>query len=221
MAAGAAGNRRTIRVVIADDHPVVREGLAAMLEREPDLEVVGEARDGQEAIERVAALRPDVVLMDLQMPRVDGVEAIRQIREHHSGVHVLVLTTYDDDESILRGVEAGARGYLLKDAPRDELFRAVRAVARGESLLQPAVATRLLNRVARKSAPPAPDVLTERELDVLRLLARGAANKEIGVELHISESTVKTHVANIFQKLSVSDRTEAVTVALQRGLIKL
>ncbi len=221
MAAGAAGNRRTIRVVIADDHPVVREGLAAMLEREPDLEVVGEARDGQEAIDQVAALRPDVVLMDLQMPRVDGVEAIRQIRERHSGVHVLVLTTYDDDESILRGVEAGARGYLLKDAPRDELFRAVRAVARGESLLQPAVATRLLNRVARKPAQPTPDVLTERELDVLRLLARGAANKEIGAALHISESTVKTHVANIFQKLDVGDRTEAVTAALRRGLLTL
>ncbi len=221
MAAGAAGNRRTIRVVIADDHPVVREGLAAMLEREPDLEVVGEARDGQEAIDQVAALRPDVVLMDLQMPRVDGVEAIRQIRERHSGVHVLVLTTYDDDESILRGVEAGARGYLLKDAPRDELFRAVRAVARGESLLQPAVATRLLNRVSRKPAQPAPDVLTERELDVLRLLARGAANKEIGAALHISESTVKTHVANIFQKLDVGDRTEAVTAALRRGLLTL
>ncbi len=221
MAAGAADNRRTIRVVIADDHPVVREGLAAMLEREPDIEVVGEARDGQEAIERVAALRPDVVLMDLQMPRVDGVEAIRQIRERHSGVHVLVLTTYDDDESILRGVEAGARGYLLKDAPRDELFRAVRAVARGESLLQPAVATRLPNRVARKSAQPAPETLTERELEVLRLLARGAANKEIGAELHISESTVKTHVANIFQKLDVGDRTEAVTAALRRGLLTL
>ena len=221
MAAGAAGSGRTIRVVIADDHPVVREGLAAMLEREPDLEVVGEARDGQEAIEQVAALRPDVVLMDLQMPRVDGVEAIRQIRERHGGVHVLVLTTYGDDESIFRGIEAGARGYLLKDAPRDELFRAVRAVARGESLLQPAVATRLLNRVARRPAQPAPETLTERELEVLRLLARGAANKEIGAALHISESTVKTHVANIFQKLDVGDRTEAVTVALRRGLLKL
>ena len=221
MAAGAAGDGGTIRVVIADDHPVVREGLAAMLEREPDLEVVGEARDGQEAIERVAALRPDVVLMDLQMPRVDGVEAIRQIRERHGGVHVLVLTTYGDDESIFRGIQAGARGYLLKDAPRDELFRAVRAVARGESLLQPAVATRLLNRVARRPAQPPQETLTERELDVLRLLARGAANKEIGAALHISESTVKTHVANIFQKLDVGDRTEAVTAALRRGLLTL
>ena len=210
-----------IRVLIVDDHGVVREGLRAYLELESDIEVVGEARDGQEALEQVAALRPDVVLMDLQMPRVDGVEAIRQIRERHGGVHVLVLTTYGDDESIFRGIEAGARGYLLKDAPRDELFRAVRAVARGESLLQPAVATRLLNRVARRPLQPAPETLTERELEVLRLLARGAANKEVGAALHISESTVKTHVANIFQKLDVGDRTEAVTVALRRGLLKL
>lgn len=210
----------TIRIVIADDHPVVREGLAAMLSREPDIEVVGEASDGQEAVERVASLQPDIVLMDLQMPRLDGVEAIRQIREHYANVQTIVLTTYGDDESIFRGLEAGARGYLLKDAPRDELFRAVRAVARGESLLQPAVAIRLLDRFSRRSTPPL-DALTERELDVLRLLAKGSANKEIGVQLHISESTVKTHVANIFQKLDVSDRTGAVTAALSRGLIRL
>ena len=214
MAAG------TIKVLIVDDHPVVREGLAAMLARAPDIEVVGEARDGQEAIEQVGALQPDVVLMDLQMPRVDGVEAIKQIRARQPRVQTIVLTTYGDDESIFRGLEAGARGYLLKDAPRDELFRAVRAVARGESLLQPAVATRLLDRFSRRPAP-AQETLTERELDVLRLLARGSANKEIGAALHISESTVKTHVANIFQKLDVSDRTEAVTAALRRGLLTL
>jgi len=214
MAAG------TIKVLIVDDHPVVREGLAAMLARAPDIEVVGEARDGQEAIEQVGALQPDVVLMDLQMPRVDGVEAIKQIRVRQPRVQTIVLTTYGDDESIFRGLEAGARGYLLKDAPRDELFRAVRAVARGESLLQPAVATRLLDRFSRRPAP-AQETLTERELDVLRLLARGSANKEIGAALHISESTVKTHVANIFQKLDVSDRTEAVTAALRRGLLTL
>lgn len=210
-----------IRIVIADDHPVVREGLAAMLAREPDIEVVGEACDGQEALEHVALLHPDIVLMDLQMPRLDGVEAIRQIRARHQDVQTIVLTTYGDDETIFRGLEAGARGYLLKDAPRDELFRAVRAVARGESLLQPAVATKLIDRFSRAATPPPPEALTERELDVLRLLARGAANKEIGVQLHISESTVKTHVANIFQKLNVGDRTEAVTVALTRGLIRL
>ncbi|HET8628877.1 MAG TPA: response regulator transcription factor [Thermomicrobiales bacterium] len=211
----------SIRIMIADDHPVVREGLAAMLSREPDIEVVGEARDGQEAVERVEALHPDIVLMDLQMPRLDGVEAIRQIRARHADVQTIVLTTYGDDDSIFSGIEAGARGYLLKDAPRDELFRAVRAVARGESLLQPAVATRLLDRFARGKAAPTQETLTERELDVLRLLARGAANKEIGAQLHISESTVKTHVANIFQKLGVTDRTEAVTVALTRGLLRL
>jgi DNA-binding NarL/FixJ family response regulator len=210
----------TIKVLIVDDHPVVREGLAAMLARAPDIAVVGEARDGQEAIERAGALQPDVVLMDLQMPRVDGVEAIKQIRARQPRVQTIVLTTYGDDESIFRGIEAGARGYLLKDAPRDELFRAVRAVARGESLLQPAVATRLLDRFSRRPVA-AQETLTERELDVLRLLARGAANKEIGAALHISESTVKTHVANIFQKLDVSDRTEAVTAALRRGLLTL
>ncbi len=214
---------RSIRILVADDHPVVREGLAAMLSREPDIDVIGEARDGQEAVERVASLNPDVVLMDLQMPRLSGVDAIRQIRARHPEVQLIVLTTYGDDDSIFQGIAAGARGYLLKDAPRDELFRAVRAVARGESLLQPAVATRLLDRFSRGQTKSAPvrETLTEREIDVLRLLAKGSANKEIGVRLHISESTVKTHVANIFQKLDVSDRTEAVTVALTRGLITL
>jgi DNA-binding NarL/FixJ family response regulator len=210
-----------IRILIADDHPVVREGLAAMLARQPDIDVVGEANDGIEAVERVGTLHPNIVLMDLQMPRLGGVEAIRQIRAQYPQVQLIVLTTYGDDDSIFQGIAAGARGYLLKDAPRDELFRAVRAVAQGESLLQPAVATRLLDRFARPRPEPPQDTLTDRELDVLRLLARGSANKQIGVALHISESTVKTHVANIFQKLSVTDRTEAVTVALSRGLIKL
>ncbi len=210
-----------IRILIADDHPVVREGLAAMLARQPDIDVVGEANDGIEAVERVGTLHPDIVLMDLQMPRLGGVEAIKQIRAQYPKVQLIVLTTYGDDDSIFQGIAAGARGYLLKDAPRDELFRAVRAVAQGESLLQPAVATRLLERFTRPRPEPQPDNLTERELGVLRLLAKGSANKQIGVALHISESTVKTHVANIFQKLSVTDRTEAVTVALSRGLIKL
>jgi DNA-binding NarL/FixJ family response regulator len=210
-----------IRVLIADDHPVVREGLAAMLSREPDIDVVGEAQDGQEAVDRAGSLQPNVVLMDLMMPRLGGVDAIRLIRERHPNVQTIVLTTYGDDDSIFQGIAAGARGYLLKDAPRDELFRAVRAVARGESLLQPAVATRLLDRFTRPKNEPAQETLTERELEVLRLLSKGSANKQIGVSLKISESTVKTHVANIFQKLNVSDRTEAVTVALQRGLIKL
>lgn len=210
-----------IKILIADDHPVVREGLAAMLARQPDIDVIGEASDGVEAVEQAGSLRPDIVLMDLQMPRLGGVEAIRQIREQHPTIQMIVLTTYGDDDSIFQGIAAGARGYLLKDAPRDELFRAVRAVAHGESLLQPAVATRLLDRFTRSRHLPQQETLTERELDVLRLLAKGSANKQIGVALHISESTVKTHVANLFQKLAVTDRTEAVTVALTRGLIKL
>ncbi|MDE3075285.1 MAG: response regulator transcription factor [Chloroflexota bacterium] len=208
--------------MVVDDHPVVREGLSAMLSREEDFEVVGEAKDGQEAVERAAALKPAVVLMDLKMPRMDGVEAIRQIKRQQPEVEVIVLTTFDSDEYIFQGIEAGARGYLLKDAPRDDLFRAVRAVARGESLLQPAVAARLVNRFAELSRrTPAEDALSARELEVLRLLASGAANKEIASRLIISESTVKTHVTNIFQKLGASDRTQAVTLALQRGLIKL
>lgn len=210
----------TIRVLIADDHPVVREGLAAMLSYQPDIDVVGEATDGLEAVQRTGELQPDIVLMDLQMPHLGGVEAIKQIRAQFPRIQLIVLTTYGDDDSIFQGIAAGARGYLLKDAPRDELFRAVRAVARGESLLQPAVATRLLDRIMRPPAEPQ-EMLTERELEVLRLLAKGSANKQIGAQLHISESTAKTHIANIFQKLAVTDRTQAVTVALSRGLIKL
>src|SRR5690242_2404090 len=157
-----------IRVLIADDHPVVREGLAAMLSREPDIDVVGEAQDGQEAVDRAGTLQPNVILMDLMMPKVGGVDAIRLIRERHPGVQTIVLTTYGDDDSIFQGIAAGARGYLLKDAPRDELFRAIRAVARGESLLQPAVATRLLDRFTRPKNEIVQETLTERELEVLR-----------------------------------------------------
>lgn len=209
------------RVLIADDDPDARAAYRAFFAQQREFTLVGEARTGAEAVETYAQVRPDVVLMDLQMPRLGGVEAIKRIREQYPAVQLIVLTTYGDDDSIFQGIAAGARGYLLKDAPRDELFRAVRAVARGESLLQPAVATKLLDRFARPKAEPAQESLTERELDVLRLLAKGWANKQIGVHLHISESTVKTHVANIFAKLNVSDRTEAVTVALTRGLITL
>lgn len=213
----------TIRILVVDDHPVVREGIAAMLARQPDLAVAGEAGDGLEAVEKAVALRPDVVLMDLQMPRLDGVEAIRRIRAQLPKTQVIILTTYDTDELVFQGIQAGARGFLLKDAPREELFRAVAAVHRGESLLQPSVAAKLIDRVnqLRAAPPPAEDRLSDREMDVLRLMAKGRPNKEIAQALFISESTVKTHVASIFQKLGVRDRTEAVTQALQRGILHL
>jgi DNA-binding NarL/FixJ family response regulator len=183
---------------------------------------VGEAANGLEAVDRARELKPDVILMDLRMPELDGVEAMRRIRAADPDARFIILTTYDSDEYIFEAIEAGAKGYLLKDASREELFEAVRAVHRGESLIQPGVAARVLDRFAELSRQASDiEVLSEREVEVLRLMARGAANKEIAVALSISESTVKTHVANIFQKLDVNDRTEAVTQALQRGIIKL
>lgn len=211
-----------IRVLIADDHTVVRDGLAAVLSRRPDITVVGEASNGIEAVEKAAQLHPDVILMDLRMPEMDGAEAMRRIREQDPDVRFLVLTTFDNDEYIFEAIQAGAKGYLLKDASREDLFRAVVAVYRGESLIQPAVASRVLDRFVELSQRTVPgETLSEREIEVLRLMARGAANKEIAVALVISESTVKTHIANIFQKLDVNDRTEAVTTALQKGIIRL
>lgn len=211
-----------IKIIIADDHPVVREGLIAMLGRQPDFKVVGEAKDGAEAVEMARRLEPDVVLMDLRMPGMDGVEAMRQIRSTNPGIKFIILTTYSDDEYIFSGIEAGARAYLLKDAPREELFKAIRAVHRGESLIQPVVASKLIDRFAELSRrAPLGEQLTERELEILQLMAKGAANKEISRELSISESTVKTHISNIFQKLGVNDRTEAVTQALKKGIIRL
>jgi len=211
-----------IRVLIADDHTVVRDGLAAVLSRRPDITVVGEASNGVEAVEKAGQLHPDVILMDLRMPEMDGAEAMRRIRQRDPDVRFLVLTTFDNDEYIFEAIQAGAKGYLLKDASREDLFRAVAAVYRGESLIQPAVASRVLDRFVELSQRTVPgETLSEREIEVLRLMARGAANKEIAAALVISESTVKTHIANIFQKLDVNDRTEAVTTALQKGIIRL
>ncbi len=214
-----------IKVLIVDDHTVVRDGLATMLGRQRDMAVVGEASNGLEAVERARELHPEVILMDLRMPELDGVEAMRRIAAEDPQVRFIVLTTFDSDEYIFDAIEAGAKGYLLKDASRDELFQAVRAVHRGESLIQPGVAARVLDRFAQlsrqASSASGVDVLSGREVEVLRLMAGGAANKEIGASLYISESTVKTHVANIFQKLDVKDRTQAVTQAMQRGIIKL
>ena len=213
---------RPIRVLIADDHTVVRDGLVALLARRPDITVVGEASNGVEAVEKASQLRPDVILMDLRMPEMDGAEAMRRIREQDPDVRFLVLTTFDNDEYIFEAIQAGAKGYLLKDASREDLFRAVVAVYKGESLIQPAVASRVLDRFVEMSRRTVPgETLSEREVEVLRLMAKGAANKEIAAALFISESTVKTHIANIFQKLDVNDRTEAVTTALQKGIIRL
>jgi DNA-binding NarL/FixJ family response regulator len=205
----------TIRVLVVDDHPVVRSGLVGMLDVEDDLDVVGEAGDGEEAVTRVAALRPDVVLMDLRMPRLDGVGATTRIVRDFPACRVLVLTTYDTDADILRAVEAGATGYLLKDTPRAQLVDAVRAASRGETVLAPVVAARLVSRLRA----PAPDPLTPREVEVLAAVARGLSNAEIGRSLFIGEATVKTHLLRVFAKLGVDDRTRAVTVAMERGLL--
>jgi DNA-binding NarL/FixJ family response regulator len=206
-----------IRLLIADDHPVVRDGLRGMMAAEEDLEVVGEAGNGIEALALVPRVRPDVALVDLRMPGLDGVATIRALRERHPEVRVLVLTTFDTDRDVVSAIEAGATGYLLKDAPRAELFRAVRAAARGESVLAPEVATRLVGQLR----DPSGQALTQRERQVLELVARGATNREVAARLHVSEATVKTHLVHAFGKLGVSDRTAAVTAALERRLIRL
>lgn len=208
---------KRIRVLIADDHPVVRAGLQAMLAGQPDFELVGEATTGVEAVAMAAQLHPDVVLIDLRMAELDGAGATAQIRAQQPKMPVLVLTTYDSNADILRAIEAGATGYLLKDTPRDELFAAIRTVSQGKAVLAPVVATRLL----RQRQMPVEERLSARELEVLTLVARGASNKEIARTVHLSEATVKSHLIHVFEKLGVSDRTAAVTVALERGLLRL
>ncbi|WHT15681.1 response regulator transcription factor [Crossiella sp. CA-258035] len=201
-----------IRLLVVDDHPVVRDGLISMFAREPDFEVVGEAADGAEAVRLAGTLRPEVVLMDLRMPGMDGVAATRQLAG--TGARVLVLTTYDTDSHVLPAIEAGATGYLLKDAPREELLRAVRATARGEAVLAPTAAALLMNRVRSTAS-----LLSQRELEVLQLVAGGATNREAAAKLFITEATVKSHLLNIYGKLGVSDRAAAVTEAFNRGLL--
>ena len=206
-----------IRILITDDHPVVREGLSGMLAGQSDFEVIGLAADGDTAVKMHGSLAPDVTLMDLRMPGLDGVGAIKAIKAQQPSSRIIVLTTYDSDADILRAIEAGATGYLLKDAPREELFRAIRAAARGDSVLAPAVAARLMTRMRS----PAEENLSAREIEVVQLVAKGASNKEIGKSLHISTATVKTHLIHIYGKLGVDDRTAAVTTALEKGIITL
>ncbi|MDH5313411.1 MAG: response regulator transcription factor [Actinomycetota bacterium] len=206
-----------MRVVVADDHPIVRQGLVALLANEPDIEVVADVADGRAAVSAVLAEEPDVVLMDLRMPEMDGVEATRAVRARRPGVAVLVVTTYDTDEAIVRAVEAGAAGYMLKDSPTDALVDAVRRAAAGETVLAPPITKRLNDRDRRVS----PYALTSREIDVLRAVAGGNTNAEIAASLFISEATVKTHLIHIFEKLAVSDRAAAVARAYERGFLSI
>ena len=210
-------NSGVVRVLIADDHPVVRSGIKGMLEPDPGFEVVGQAASGQEAVDLSLRAHPDVVLMDLQMPGLDGAVATAQIKAQRPETQVLVLTTYGTDADIVRAIDAGAVGYLLKDAPHEEITRAVRAAGRGETTLAPAIAQRLMQRVRT----PVSDALSAREIEVLQLAARGLSNTEIAKELFVSATTAKAHLVHIYAKLGVNDRTAAVTTALERGIIRL
>ena len=207
------GAAHPIRVLVADDHPVTREGLALILDNQADMTVVAQARDGAEAVALYARHRPDVAVIDVQMPVMTGAAATAAIREATPNARVLLFTTYDGDEDIFRGMQAGAKGYVLKGTPREELLRAIRAVAAGQRYVSPEMGAKLADRLA--SAP-----LTEREGDVLRLLAQGKANKEIAAALEVSEGTVKSHVNAVLSKLGVTSRTEAALAAVQRGLLR-
>ncbi|MCB9076930.1 MAG: response regulator transcription factor [Anaerolineaceae bacterium] len=210
-----------MKVVICDDQAIIRDGLEMLLKLEKDIEVLGQAQDGSEAVEMVQKTQPDLVLMDLKMPGLNGIEATRQIRAHYPHTKVLVLTTYDDDEWVFDAIRAGASGYLLKDTPREEVIKAVRGTVTGKTFLDPAVAGKVLTQVAGSHAHASTlltDKLTEREADVLRLVARGFTNADIAERLHLSEGTVRNHVSAIFAKLEVSDRTQAAVIAIQHGL---
>jgi DNA-binding NarL/FixJ family response regulator len=208
------GNKDRIRILIADDHSVVREGLVSLVRRKPDMTVVAEASNGREAVELWKEHRPDVTLLDLRMPELDGVGAIQQLRQLDDDARIVVLTTFDGDEDIYRAIKAGAKGYLLKDVAREALMEAIRKVHSGETCMAPALAAKLAERVSGEA-------LSAREIEVLELIAAGKSNKEIGAKLFISEGTVKSHVKSIFSKLDVVSRTEAVATATRRSLIQL
>lgn len=209
-----------IRILVADDHPMLREGLVSVLSTQPDFEVIGEATDGSETVRPAERLEPDVILLDLEMPGLNGVAALEKLRDADSGARTIVFTAYDTDERILGALRAGARGYLLKGASRTEIFDAIRTVHSGGSLLGPVVTTRLLEHVERGDEQERPNNLTPRELEVLALLTRGRKNSEIADTLFISERTVKFHVSSILGKLGAENRTEAVRVAVRRGLVE-
>lgn len=220
-----------VRILLADDHPIVREGLRTLLETQADFEVVAECANGEEVLRVTGKVQPDIVLLDLEMPVMDGVETIRRLRQVANSPRIIVFTAFDDDERIIHAIQAGANGYMLKDAPREEIFKAIHIAMQGGSLLQPVVASKLLHHMGQQrdippTIPPLAQVahveeLTERELEVLHLLAQGMPNKEIASQLVISERTAKFHVSSIMSKLGATNRTEAVALAAQRGLISL
>jgi NarL family two-component system response regulator LiaR len=211
----------TIRILLVDDHPVVRKGIRAMLESEEGMQVAGECADGAQAVEQYADLRPDVVLMDLVMPHMDGIQAIRRILENDAGARILVLTSFSSDDKVFAALQAGAAGYLLKDSDPDDLLRAIRQVYRGESSLHPAVARKLLSEMTQPRPPAEPDPLTEREKEVLAYIAQGLSNQEIAEKMVVSKATVHSHVSRILAKLQLDSRTQAALYAIQKGYITL
>ena len=210
-----------MKILLCDDQAVIRDGLEMLLNLEKDFQVIGSAQDGAEAVELAAQKQPDLILMDLKMPMMNGIEATREIRARFPQIKILVLTTYDDDEWVFDAIRAGASGYLLKDTSRQKIVESIRGTMDGKSFVDPAIAGKLLNQIASRQTQPASmltDKLTERELDVLRLIAKGINNGEVAVQLHLSEGTVRNHVSAILEKLGVSDRTQAAVIAIQHGL---
>lgn len=219
-----ADQEAQIRILIVDDHPVVRDGMAMMLSTQPDFTVVGQAATGRQSLQLAGEFQPDVICLDLEMPEMDGVQVLEALQQSDLEAHVIVFTAYDDDERILAAVRLGARGYLLKGSPREELFRAIRVVNQGGSLLEPLVVTRLMDRLVQEGSPISPklpETLTAREMEVLSMLALGKTNREIAGELFVTERTVKFHVSSILGKLNASNRTEAVSIATRQGLVDL